>query len=96
MTITETTTVAEAQSAYEKAVAAAEKKGAPFMQLSEFAETIGVSRATLSNWRGRYDDFPAPGLVCGTVELFARKAMAVYARGMNYGDDVINKILTGK
>jgi len=75
--------------AYEAAL----KRGASYVQLGQFADTIGVSRPTLSNWRQRYDDFPKPALVCGTVELFSRREMAKYAASLNYGDDVVNAVL---
>lgn len=95
MTITDTTTVEQAQAAYDKAFAAAEKKGASYMQLSEFAERMGITRATLSNWRSRYDDFPAPALVCGSVQLFSRAAMAKYAAGLSADAAIVAGIKTG-
>jgi len=72
-----------------KAYAAAEKAGSRYMQLGQFADAIGVSRPTISNWRARYDDFPAPALICGTVELFSRATMRKYAASLNYSVDGI-------
>jgi phage terminase Nu1 subunit (DNA packaging protein) len=34
--------------------------GGPLVTGSEIARIAGVTRAAVSNWRRRYDDFPAP------------------------------------
>ncbi|MDQ0772688.1 putative DNA-binding transcriptional regulator AlpA [Streptomyces aurantiacus] len=35
-------------------------QGPPLVTGSEIARLVGVTRAAVSNWRRRYDDFPTP------------------------------------
>src|SRR3954451_2924757 len=45
--------------------------GGPLVTGSEIARLAGVTRAAVSNWRRRYDDFPAPAGGAANSPLYA-------------------------
>jgi predicted RNA methylase len=45
--------------------------GGPLVTGSEIARLAGVTRAAVSNWRRRYDDFPAPAAGAANSPLYA-------------------------
>ncbi|MDJ0465260.1 N-6 DNA methylase [Streptomyces sp. H27-C3] len=61
---------------------------APLVTGSEIARIAGVTRAAVSNWRRRYDDFPAPSGGAASSPLFALAEVQAWLEKQRKGQDV--------
>lgn len=62
--------------------------GGPLVTASEIARIAGVTRAAVSNWRRRYEDFPAPAGGSATSPLFDLAAVQTWLDRQRKGQDV--------
>ncbi|MFE4665243.1 N-6 DNA methylase [Streptomyces sp. NPDC056716] len=60
----------------------------PLVTGSEIARLAGVTRAAVSNWRRRYDDFPAPAGGGANSPLFDLAEVQVWLDGQRKGQEV--------
>ncbi|WP_338702529.1 N-6 DNA methylase [Streptomyces sp. Q6] len=60
----------------------------PLVTGSEIARIAGVTRAAVSNWRRRYDDFPAPSGGAASSPLFALAEVQAWLEKQRKGQDV--------
>lgn len=60
---------------------------------AEIARLAGVTRAAVSNWRRRYDDFPAPAGGTATSPLFALSDVQGWLEKQRKGQDVSGEVL---
>lgn len=63
-------------------------KAGPLVTGSEIARLAGVTRAAVSNWRRRYDDFPAPAGGGTGSPLFALSEVQAWLDRQRKGQDV--------
>lgn len=54
---------------------------------AEIARMAGVVRASVSNWKQRHEDFPAPAPVSASQLLYDREEVVTYLRGHGYLPD---------
>ncbi|MGW1506265.1 N-6 DNA methylase [Streptomyces mirabilis] len=54
------------------------------MTAAEISRIAGVTRATVSNWRRRHDDFPAPSAGTETSPLYDLSAVQAWLRGRGH------------
>lgn len=60
----------------------------PLVTGSEIARLAGVTRAAVSNWRRRYEDFPAPAGGAANSPLFDLAAVQAWLDKQRKGQDV--------
>ncbi|MFE1032894.1 N-6 DNA methylase [Streptomyces sp. NPDC058807] len=60
----------------------------PLVTGSEIARLAGVTRAAVSNWRRRYDDFPAPAGGAATSPLYALAEVQAWLDKQRKGQEV--------
>lgn len=60
----------------------------PLVSGSEIARLAGVTRAAVSNWRRRYDDFPAPAGGSAGSPLFALSEVRQWLGRQRKGQDI--------
>ncbi|MEV5927717.1 N-6 DNA methylase [Streptomyces cellulosae] len=60
----------------------------PLVTGSEIARLAGVTRAAVSNWRRRYEDFPAPAGGSATSPLYAMSEVQAWLEKQRKGKDV--------
>ncbi|MFI7382323.1 N-6 DNA methylase [Streptomyces sp. NPDC049813] len=60
----------------------------PLVTGSEIARIAGVTRAAVSNWRRRYEDFPAPSGGAASSPLFALAEVQAWLEKQRKGQDV--------
>ncbi|WP_425827564.1 N-6 DNA methylase [Streptomyces fractus] len=60
---------------------------------AEIARIAGVTRAAVSNWRRRYDDFPAPAAGSGTSPLFDLAAIHRWMAAQGKGQELSAEVL---
>ncbi|WP_240330554.1 N-6 DNA methylase [Streptomyces sp. CB09001] len=65
---------------------------APMVTGSEIARLAGVTRAAVSNWRRRYDDFPAPAGGSVNSPLFALADVQTWLSKQRKGQDVSEEV----
>ncbi|MFF8726464.1 class I SAM-dependent DNA methyltransferase [Streptomyces sp. NPDC015171] len=66
--------------------------GGPLVTGSEIARIAGVTRAAVSNWRRRYDDFPAPAGGSANSPLFDLTAVQSWLDRQHKGQDVSEEV----
>ncbi|MFD7699961.1 N-6 DNA methylase [Streptomyces caelestis] len=64
----------------------------PLVTGSEIARIAGVTRAAVSNWRRRYDDFPAPAGGGANSPLFDLAEVQVWLDKQSKGQDVTDEV----
>ncbi|GHB15809.1 SAM-dependent methyltransferase [Streptomyces viridiviolaceus] len=64
----------------------------PMVTGSEIARLAGVTRAAVSNWRRRYDDFPAPAGGSVNSPLFALTEVQTWLSKQRKGHDVSQEV----
>ncbi len=60
----------------------------PLVTGSEIARLAGVTRAAVSNWRRRYDDFPAPAGGAANSPLYSLAEVQAWLDGQRKGQEV--------
>ncbi|MGW3443013.1 N-6 DNA methylase [Streptomyces sp. NPDC001076] len=66
--------------------------GGPLVTGSEIARLAGVTRAAVSNWRRRYEDFPAPAGGGASSPLFDLAAVQAWLDKQRKGQDVSEEV----
>ncbi|MGW1810011.1 N-6 DNA methylase [Streptomyces sp. NPDC002078] len=66
--------------------------GGPLVTGAEIARIAGVTRAAVSNWRRRYDDFPAPAGGSANSPLFDLAAVQSWLDKQRKGQDVSEEV----
>ncbi|WP_331449189.1 N-6 DNA methylase [Streptomyces prasinus] len=64
----------------------------PLVTGSEIARIAGVTRAAVSNWRRRYDDFPAPAGGAANSPLFDLAEVQAWLNKQRKGQDVTDEV----
>lgn len=64
----------------------------PLVTGSEIARIAGVTRAAVSNWRRRYDDFPAPAGGAVNSPLFDLAEVQAWLNKQRKGQDVTDEV----
>src|SRR5690606_12341197 len=64
----------------------------PLVTGSEIARIAGVTRAAVSNWRRRYDDFPAPAGGGAHSPLFDLAEVQAWLDKQRKGQDVTDEV----
>ena len=64
----------------------------PLVTGSEIARVVGVTRAAVSNWRRRYEDFPAPAGGGANSPLFDLAAVQAWLDKQRKGQDVSEEV----
>lgn len=64
----------------------------PLVTGSEIARIAGVTRAAVSNWRRRYDDFPAPAGGGANSPLFDLAEVQAWLNKQHKGQDVTDEV----
>lgn len=64
----------------------------PLVTGSEIARLAGVTRAAVSNWRRRYDDFPAPAAGGANSPLFALADVQAWLDRQRKGQEVSDEV----